>query len=266
MRAAGQRHSRGMRASDRWRRGMAAVAMWMAAVAMWMAAVAALAAEPSVQQALLKAIAAGDVDAARAAVTRGADLNAAGPFQRTPLHAAAKGVATPLLEWMLAQGVNPDARDGDGRTPLHLANQTSAVILLRHQADARLTDRQGNTALHVAAEDSRGMCRLLVHAGVPVNARNRSGLTPLHFAVLAGKTQVAEELVALGADVNARTVAGYSYKPSFVGRDVQGMESGVPAGATPVSLARQQHRKNRWVSGDRYAELAEYLISKGAAE
>jgi hypothetical protein len=41
------------------------------------------------------------------------------------------------------------------------------------------------------------------------------------------------------------------------------MESGVPAGATPVSLARQQHRKNRWVSGDRYAELAEYLTRRG---
>lgn len=167
---------------------------------------------------------------------------------------------------MLAQGANPDARDGDGRTPLHLANQTSAAILLRHQADTRLTDRQGNTALHVAAEDSRGTCRLLVQAGMPVNARNASGLTPLHFAVLAGKTQVAEELVALGGDVNARTVAKYSYKPSFVGWDVQGMESDVPAGATAVSPARQLHRKNRWVSGNRYAELAEYLIGKGAVQ
>ncbi|MCM8611832.1 ankyrin repeat domain-containing protein [Accumulibacter sp.] len=249
-----------MRNGDRRRR-------WMAAVALWMAAVAALAAETSMpQQSLLEAIATGDLEAARAAVARGADLNAAGPFQRTPLHAAVKGVDTPLLEWLLAHGANPDARDGDGRTPLHLANQTSAAILLRHRADASLTDRQGNSALHVAAEDSRRMCRLLVEAGVPVNARNASGLTALHFAVLAGKTQVAEELVALGADVNARTVADYSYKPSFVGWDAQGMESRVPASATPVSLARQLHRKNRWVSGNRYAELAEYLGSKGAVE
>ena len=257
MRVTGQWLARGAR--GRWRRGMLAVALWMAAQA-------APAVEPSIQEALLAAIEARNLDAARAAVARGADLNGRGPFQRTPLHAAAKGVDTRLLEWMLAQGANPNGRDGDGRTPLHLANQTSAEILLRHQADARLTDRQGNTALHIAAESSRGLCRLLVQAGVPVNARNQSGLTPLHFAVLAGKRPLVEQLVELGADVNAKTAAEYSFKPSFVAWDVKGMESGVPAGATPVSLARQLHRQNRWSQGDLYADLADYLVAKGAVE
>ena len=250
---------RSARASGRWRQGMAAVALWMVAQVVQPA-------EPGVQEALLAAIAARDLDAARAAVARGADLNAPGSFQRTPLHAAARGVDTRLLEWMLAKGANPNARDGDGRTPLYLANVESAPVLLRHQADLGLTDRQGNTALHIAAEASRGMCRLLVQAGVPVNARNISGLTPLHFAVLAGKVPVVEQLVDLGADVNAKTLAEYSYKPSFVAWDVQGMERGVPAGATPISLARQLHRQNRWVQGSLYANLAEYLISKGAVE
>lgn len=239
----------------------------MVAAVLWLVTAQAVsAAGPEVQATLLAAIAARDLDAARAAVARGADLNAPGPFQRTPLHEAARGADLRLLEWMLSQGADPRARDNDGRTPLHLARKSSAEVLLRHQADALLPDHRGNTALHVAAEHDRAMCRWLVQAGVPVNVRNQSGLTPLHFAVLGGKRHVVEELVELGADVNAQTASEYSFKPAFVAWDVKGMERGVPAGATTVSLARQLHRQNRWVQGNLYADLAEYLIGKGAAE
>lgn len=259
MTVAGTRLAQETARSGAWRR-------WAPVAMSWLAAHAALAAGPEVQDKLLAAIAARDLNTVRTLVANGADLNAPGPFQRTPLHEAAKGIDTPLLEWMLAQGADPQARDGDGRTPLHLANDVSAAVLLRHRADPRLVDQQGNTALHIAAEHSRAKCRLLVQAGVPVNARNQAGLVPLHFAVLAGKQYIVEHLLELGAEVNAKSAADYSFKPSSVGWDVKGMESSVPAGATPLSLARQLHRKNRWVSGSLYANIAEYLVSKGAVE
>ncbi|MBI3149751.1 MAG: ankyrin repeat domain-containing protein [Betaproteobacteria bacterium] len=218
------------------------------------------------QAALLEAIDAGDLAAVQAAVKRGADLNAPGPFQRTPLHHAAKTVGAEVIEWMLAHGANLDARDGDGRAPLHRANSVSAEVFLRHGANALAKDRQGTTALHVAAEEDRSMCRLLISAGVPVNVRNGSGLTPLHFSVLQGKQQIVEALVDLGADVNARTESDYSYKWSYIGWDVKGHEQTVPAGSTPISLARWKHKDTRWTSGRTFTELAEFLRRKGAIE
>lgn len=237
-----------------------------AALGLWLAAHAVQAAEPSMQAALIEAIKADDLAAVQAAIGRGADLNSPGPFQRTPLHDAAKSAKVEMLEWMLAHGAKPDARDGDGRMPLHRANHVSAEVLLRHGADAHAIDRQGNTALHVAAERDGRMCRLLIKAGVPVNARNQSGLTPLHFAVLEGERKIVEALLELGADVNAKTGSDYSYKWSNIGWDVNGLEKTVATGTTPVSLARRLHKENRWTSGRVFSDLVEFLLSKGAIE
>lgn len=132
------------------------------------------------RSALLAAIEAGDLGAVQAAAAKGADPRAPGDFQRTPLHRA---------------------------------NQHHLPALLRHGADLHRLDRQGNTALHIAAERDFGvpMCKALVAAGIAVNARNHAGLTPLHFAVLHGKENNLAALVELGADVNARTTAEYAY-------------------------------------------------------
>ena len=40
--------------------------------------------------------------------------------------------------------------------------------------------------------------------GADVNSKDNYGNTPLHYAVLGGHTEIAELLIAEGADVNAR--------------------------------------------------------------
>ena len=45
-------------------------------------------------------------------------------------------------------------------------------------------------------------------AGVDVNAKNKVGGTPLHFAALEGRKEVVELLIAKGADVNVKTEDG----------------------------------------------------------
>ncbi len=109
------------------------------------------------------------------------------------------------------------------------------------------------------------MCRLLIDAGLPTDVRNNSGLSPLHFAALEGNRNTAECLLSRGADVNARTLGPYSYKWTYIAWDVRGMEYSVPAGSTPVSIAREKHRASKWTTS-RYGELADYLVSKGATE
>lgn len=43
------------------------------------------------------------------------------------------------------------------------------------------------------------------------------------------------------------------------------METIVPAGSTPISLARLLHKKHKWTFS-RYGDAAEFLLSKGAVE
>lgn len=218
------------------------------------------------QNALFAAIKEYDLAAVQAAVAEGADPKAPGEFQRTPLHEAVRGVNVPLVEWLLEQGADPNAADGDGRTPLHRANDDHLPALLRHGADLFRLDNKGNTALHIAAERDYGaaMCKSPVAAGIAVNARNRAGLTPLHFAVGAGTMLNLATLIELGADVNARTTADYADSGFYAHWSIQG-KSITPAGSTPVSLARLRHKENKWVSG-RHKDVAEFLVSKGAVE
>lgn len=75
------------------------------------------------------------------------------PAMTTPLHRAAAFSADPaLVALLIARGADPDARDADGRTPLHAAaaNPLAAVALLAAGADPCATDATGRPALAAA--------------------------------------------------------------------------------------------------------------------
>lgn len=158
------------------------------------------------QRQLLDAIEARDPVAARAALDAGAEPNRAGAFNRTPLHAAAAETAE-LVELLIERGAQLNPLDDDGRAPLHLANADTAKVLLSHRADFLILDKNGNSVLHTAAEASAELCALFIDAGMPVDARNNAGLSPLHFAAVAGNHEVVQYLRSRGADMNALRLA-----------------------------------------------------------
>ncbi|KAK6493235.1 nuclear factor NF-kappa-B p105 subunit-like [Huso huso] len=96
------------------------------------------------------------------------------------------------------------------QTSLHLAvitQQADAVeALLKANADLSLTDRHGNTALHLAAKqgDSEILSLLLQHqeAAKLINLPNSEGLSALHLAVLANSLPSLRQLISYGVDVD----------------------------------------------------------------
>jgi len=84
----------------------------------------------------------------------------------TPLHEAARGGYTKVIEVLLLRGADVNARNEDGQTPLHLAARSG----------------EGAAA------------KLLIGARARVNARDRTGCTPLDVAVRWGWGSVSELL------------------------------------------------------------------------
>ena len=84
------------------------------------------------------------------------------------------------VQQALANGVDVNATNSDGRTPLHIV----------------LTIEEANIA------------QTLLDAGADVDARTRNGQTPLHIASERGETNIVQALIDAGADVNAKTKDG----------------------------------------------------------
>jgi ankyrin repeat protein len=90
-----------------------------------------------------------------------------------------------------------------------------------------------------------------------VNVRNAAGLTPLHYAALAGNTQGIQWLLAQGADPNARTRAATHWRAGYMSK---AFGAGIPvaAGSRPLDLARARRAQTRFNTGS-YEEPVKVL-------
>ena len=152
---------------------------------------------------------------------------------------------------LLASGMDLEARDNRGFTPLHTAiwegHVDMAKLLIDSGADvnAHMLGALDWTPVGEAARFGlvNTINRLLDH-GARINERTRSGVTPLHLAIDYKHFRAAETLVNRGADVNATT------------------EEGV----TPLQLFANASRDERsavW-SDSQAATLLTLLLTKGA--
>ncbi|TDG95738.1 ankyrin repeat domain-containing protein [Cardinium endosymbiont of Culicoides punctatus] len=134
----------------------------------------------------------------------------------TPLTAAiddTQNVA--LIQALLEQGADPNAKDRKKRLPLHLAVLTEqkdcVEVLLRHKADANQKDVDGDTPLAVAIKKNlQEIALLLVEQGAdPELCSGSSGVTPLHLAIKKRNLTLTEILVnKYKVDINNKGIVG----------------------------------------------------------
>ena len=138
------------------------------------------------------------VDIAHVLIARGADVDARSPYDRTPLHYAARNDSLDMARLLIKLGADVDARTEYGETPLHHAAGKNSLgvtrLLIDHgaQIDARLNwDR---TPLHNAARNnSLSVARLLLDHGAEVDARCNQARTPFFWATSLGATSLLIE-------------------------------------------------------------------------
>lgn len=199
----------------------------------------------SLDAALIKAAGAGDKDALRALLERGADPDADNEHDWTALHAAATKGHEEVVAALVEAGATVDAEDGGCSTPLMAAARGGHVavarLLLKSGADMAKRDgignRGGRTALSRAkragkhdvvallegwvtqlpkaenleaaakAGDAKSM-RQLLDNGVDPNITNPTLWTALHQAAQKGHVDCVEELLACGATADPKDRVG----------------------------------------------------------
>ena len=131
----------------------------------------------------------------------------------TPLHAAAREGLKEVVELLIAAGADVNAKDqwfGQKQTPLDFAIQYKTApkppILLREHGGK--TGAELNALLDAAKNGDIEAVKQHLAAGADVNAKSGDGTTPLHNAAVYGHNEVAELLIANGAEVNAIIVSG----------------------------------------------------------
>jgi ankyrin repeat protein len=141
------------------------------------AATSAAADEP-----LFDAIAAGDKAAVEQALTHGAAVDDRARDQATPLISAALHNQPAIAELLLGKGADVMARNSGGFTPLHAAAFSGSLPIIK---------------------------LLLEKGAVLEDAANKAGVTPLMVAGEENHVDVAEFLIARGADVTHPEIHGY---------------------------------------------------------
>ena len=165
---------------------------------------------------LVDAAANQDLQAVRALLGEGVDVNAPRADGVTALLWAAHWDHLETVELLLGSGANANAADDHGVTPLMLASENASVdvaqALLAAGADANATQTSGLTALMLAAgTGNRDVVRALLAHGADVNAvTHNSGVTALMWAVEAPHPDIVHVLLERAADVRVSSKKGFT--------------------------------------------------------
>jgi len=158
---------------------------------------------------LFRAASDGDEPEAASLIAGGVNVNAREPEGETPLMYAAAAGQTRMVVFLLKKGADINAPSTNGETALVRAGgETETVqVLLDHGADVEL----GNPLIHASYAGYLDTVRLLLRKGANPNARLVDGDTALIAAVVQGTPRsrdIIGELIAAGAHAESKNKQG----------------------------------------------------------
>lgn len=126
----------------------------------------------------------------------------------TALEHAVRNANREMVQFLLAAGADPNAKDSVGQTVLMELDEDATVDLvwdlINHGAKVNLQDLGGNTPLmELASSKNVEVIRALLDAGAQLETRNKQGRTALMVSAAAGYVNTVRALIIAGADITA---------------------------------------------------------------
>ncbi|WP_161493781.1 ankyrin repeat domain-containing protein [Nitrosospira lacus] len=171
----------------------------------------------AINDAFLSAAESGQAAVLRMLLKQGADK---GLFNKALIRTAESQIVVSeadlndVVQFLLEQGANVDARDDDGKTALMKAVTHGRILimqtLLDAGADINAQEKGGSTALRMAAwDDTKApIVKILLARGADPNLADNVGQTPLILASASRNIDIVRALLDKGADANARDAKG----------------------------------------------------------
>ena len=144
-----------------------------------------------------------DVEIAQLLLNHGVDLNARNSNGETPLHRAVLRGRHKVARFLISKGADIYAKDKDGSTVFHsVSDLQTAQSLLRLGLDINVRDHSGKTLFHDVAR--RGLTDIVLFFldKVDLADQDKKGNTALHFAVMNDHVEVAQILLKKGASAS----------------------------------------------------------------
>ena len=136
-------------------------------------------------------------------------VNAQNNFGLAPLHYAALGGHTEVIELLLEQGAKINITNDQGRTPLFMAarnGREKVVDILSKRSGIELERGDNNALTPLAAAVLNGHSRILarlLQRGADPRVKNKNGMAPLHLASKRGEVKTIVVLLkALNDNAN----------------------------------------------------------------
>ena len=192
------------------------------------------------------------------------------------LHAAAAAGNVAEIERLLAAGADREARDGNGRTPLHVAvyrkQRDAARLLLAKGANANALDRQRYDVVTIAAvADDVPTLKLVLEGGASAkNVTSPYDGTALIAAAHLGHVEVVQVLIKAGAPLDhVNNLTWTALMESIVlgdggNRHTETLRALVQAGASVNIPDRAGITPLAHARGRGYKEMAQILEKAGA--
>ncbi|MFN0123405.1 MAG: ankyrin repeat domain-containing protein [Blastocatellia bacterium] len=157
----------------------------------------------------------GDLKQVKALLAPGVNLNAGDVDGTTPLMHAVVNAGADCVKLLLDKGADPNLGNKAGATALMWAvNDLKKVQLLLAKGahvNAVSKDEKSPLLLALNLPDSLAVVKALLAKGANVNQANKNGSTPLIAAGFSGNLELVQLLLAKGADPMAKTKFGATY-------------------------------------------------------